>query len=571
MASDDQETPMEDIELGVVPAVEASPPAHEAAAADSDRTPQPPQQPFSESKPDSADGSASVKSDSAATSPPSPPPKELAAPVEPIAPLGVEVVGATEAASLRPAESTTEVAQAPATPDESAPEAPPPPPARKESVSSQASSRRAAPSRGPSALDRSRTGSTSTISSIPASSSLHQHRGSLSTLPATTLSSIHLVTALNQIGASKEARRSPPLQKAIAAALEALKQAETTEEPIDQAMILEPLRLACETRSAILQSTALDCISKLVSHSFFHAGPIGALPSDSADDAAAAEVPRAQDTVTVSDHLVAIITSTYTSDGTPDAVALQIVKSLLALVLSPQTPVHHSSLLKAVRTVYNIFLLSSDPVNQMVAQGGLTQMVHHVFGRVKVESVHLGVDAARGLLHSRKNSSAPIGTPNGAGLSGQTTPAEVSLGLSAVSLSLDSSGTEPDLRSSTPIVDDRELQDGLRQPAGEESLAPVPVDRTNGVTSPLGHSNPPTIILFGPTELLRADLCLVPDTSFAPSDRQTSPCSRHRGRRPQLFGTTATTPTMTTTCRSPSKRCLSRMPSSSSAPSASLR
>jgi brefeldin A-inhibited guanine nucleotide-exchange protein len=44
--------------------------------------------------------------------------------------------------------------------------------------------------------------------------------------------------------------------------------------------------------------------------------------------------------------------------------------------------VHQSSLLKAVRTVYNVFLLSNDAPNQIVAQGGLTQMVHHVFQRV---------------------------------------------------------------------------------------------------------------------------------------------------------------------------------------------
>lgn len=63
--------------------------------------------------------------------------------------------------------------------------------------------------------------------------------------------------------------------------------------------------------------------------------------------------------------------------------SLQIVKALLSLVLSPTILVHQSSLLKAVRTVYNIFLLSPDPVNQTVAQGGLTQMVHHVFTRCK--------------------------------------------------------------------------------------------------------------------------------------------------------------------------------------------
>jgi hypothetical protein len=38
--------------------------------------------------------------------------------------------------------------------------------------------------------------------------------------------------------------------------------------------------------------------------------------------------------------------------------------------------------------VYNVFLLSNDPVNQMVAQGGLTQMVHHVFTRCTTSAMH---------------------------------------------------------------------------------------------------------------------------------------------------------------------------------------
>jgi hypothetical protein len=75
------------------------------------------------------------------------------------------------------------------------------------------------------------------------------------------------------------------------------------------------------------------------------------------------------------------------SNTTPVAVSVQIVMALVSLVLSPDMLIHHSSLLKAVRTVYNVFLLSNDPVNQMVAQGGLTQMVHHVFTRCKAPSI----------------------------------------------------------------------------------------------------------------------------------------------------------------------------------------
>ena len=65
-----------------------------------------------------------------------------------------------------------------------------------------------------------------------------------------------------------------------------------------------------------------------------------------------------------------------------ERVAVQIVKALLACVLSTSIRVHQSSLLRAVRTVYNIFLMSRTPGNQAIAQGSLSQMVNYVFSRV---------------------------------------------------------------------------------------------------------------------------------------------------------------------------------------------
>jgi brefeldin A-inhibited guanine nucleotide-exchange protein len=89
-------------------------------------------------------------------------------------------------------------------------------------------------------------------------------------------------------------------------------------------------------------------------------------------------------------------------------------------VLSQTILVHQSALLKAVRTVYNIFLMSNDPVNQTVAQGGLTQMVNHVFARCKTvesfggtdrESVAdsgvSGLDSRRGSVASLSPDSVP--------------------------------------------------------------------------------------------------------------------------------------------------------------------
>ncbi|EJD53498.1 Sec7-domain-containing protein [Auricularia subglabra TFB-10046 SS5] len=145
--------------------------------------------------------------------------------------------------------------------------------------------------------------------------------------------------------------------------------------------IFEPLRLACETRNEKLMIASLDCISKLISYSFLvEDGAAREAYNSPPASPTTSSAPPQPATLPLVDLVTHTITSCYT-ESTPDAVSLQIVKALLALVLSPVTLVHHSSLLKAVRTVYNVFLLSQDPVNQVVAQGGLTQIVNHVFAR----------------------------------------------------------------------------------------------------------------------------------------------------------------------------------------------
>ena len=206
------------------------------------------------------------------------------------------------------------------------------------------------------------------------------HKRSVTMSKGQNVSVVLITTALETIASSKEAKRSMPLRESTQKAIDLIRSNQAGEHPRD---IFEPLRLACETRNEKLIIASLDCISKLISYSFFEddGTSINALPSPP---------PSPQPgkgpgpTPTPLPSLVDLVAHTITSchaETTPDAVSLQIVKALLALVLSHTILVHHSSLLKAVRTVYNIFLLSTDPVNQMVAQGGLTQMVHHIFTR----------------------------------------------------------------------------------------------------------------------------------------------------------------------------------------------
>jgi brefeldin A-inhibited guanine nucleotide-exchange protein len=206
------------------------------------------------------------------------------------------------------------------------------------------------------------------------------HRRSLTIPRGHTVSVVLISSALETILASKEAKRSGPLRDSAQHALEMVRSGLGGDRPRE---IFEPLRLACETRNEKLMIASLDCTSKLISYSFFMESTLPAKnissppPSPTSNDAPLPLV----------DLVANTITACHT-ETTPEAVSLQIVKALLSLVLSSTILVHHSSLLKAVRTVYNVFLLSNDPVNQMVAQGGLTQMVHHVFTRCTTSTIH---------------------------------------------------------------------------------------------------------------------------------------------------------------------------------------
>ena len=180
---------------------------------------------------------------------------------------------------------------------------------------------------------------------------------------------IFVVSALEQIAASKEAKKRKPLDDSASRALAAIKKGNVAPNP---EIIFEPLRLATETSSILLTTTALDCIGKLITYSYFSiAAPV--------QDPSA---PVQQQQVPLIERAIDTICDCFQDEATPAEIQLQIVKSLLAAVLNDKVIVHGSGLLKAVRQVYNIFLLSKSPANQQVAQGTLTQMVGTVFERV---------------------------------------------------------------------------------------------------------------------------------------------------------------------------------------------
>lgn len=214
------------------------------------------------------------------------------------------------------------------------------------------------PSSMPRALDsrqRAKSTSTSTSTSAPVSST------------------VFVVTALESIDNSKEARRSSELRESVQAALANVKDGN---QDIDPEIIFRPLRLASKTFSIPLQVTALDCIGKLISYSYF------AFPS--AEASSAQQTEKSSEQPPLIERAIETICDCFENEATPVEIQQQIIKSLLAAVLNDKIVVHGAGLLKAVRQIYNIFIYSRSSQNQQVAQGSLTQMVATVFDRVRV-------------------------------------------------------------------------------------------------------------------------------------------------------------------------------------------
>ncbi|KAF2731488.1 hypothetical protein EJ04DRAFT_579048 [Polyplosphaeria fusca] len=216
------------------------------------------------------------------------------------------------------------------------------------------------------------------------------------TRPSTRSSLVFVVTALETIATSKDARRSKKLGESTTAALAAIKKAGGDPSRINPEVLFEPLQLASEATTVAVSITALDCIGKLISYSYF------SVPSEPQGENS--EVPP------LIERAIDTICDCFQGEATPPEVQLQIVKSLLAAILNDKIVVHGAGLLKAVRLTYNIFLLSKSTENQQIAQGALTQMVGTVFERVKTRlSVKESrINLSRVSLNEKANSDESI-------------------------------------------------------------------------------------------------------------------------------------------------------------------
>jgi len=206
------------------------------------------------------------------------------------------------------------------------------------------------------------------------------------TRSAPRTSMVFVISALETIAASKDARKRKPLADATQRALTSIKNHGDPYQ-IDPEILFAPLQLATDAQTIQIVTTALDCIGKLISYSYF------SIPADPHADG--------QQPTPLIERAIDTICDCFQGEATPAEVQMQIIKSLLAAILNDKIVVHGAGLLKSVRQIYNIFLLSKASANQQIAQGTLTQMVGTVFERVKTR---LASRAAR--AHSSKTSLA---------------------------------------------------------------------------------------------------------------------------------------------------------------------
>ncbi|KIX04082.1 uncharacterized protein Z518_07635 [Rhinocladiella mackenziei CBS 650.93] len=188
--------------------------------------------------------------------------------------------------------------------------------------------------------------------------------------PLPVNSTVFVVSALETIGAAKEVRRNKEFTDAVQAALANIK---STEHAVNPEIIFRPLQMATKSFNVPLQVTALDCIGKLISYSYF-AFPV----------ATVAYQPDSPGTPPLIERAIEAICDCFENEATAVEIQQQIIKSLLAAVLDDKIVVHGAGLLKAVRQIYNIFIYSKSSQNQQVAQGSLLQMIATVFDRVRV-------------------------------------------------------------------------------------------------------------------------------------------------------------------------------------------
>ncbi|KAJ3273363.1 guanine nucleotide exchange protein for ADP-robosylation factor [Terramyces sp. JEL0728] len=189
--------------------------------------------------------------------------------------------------------------------------------------------------------------------------------------------------SMDMLNGSKEIRRNETFRKAITVALETLDHPTTAANPLS---IFKPFQLACQSKDPEVNIIAIDCLGKLFTYNYWKFAAevrIEKQETKKKED----EEDNDGDNDGTSEMITFVIDTicdTFVGEGTDDKVQLQIIKALQAALTNSDASfsLHGATLLKAIRTTYNIFLLSKSNDVQTIAQGTVTQMVQNVLNRI---------------------------------------------------------------------------------------------------------------------------------------------------------------------------------------------
>lgn len=180
----------------------------------------------------------------------------------------------------------------------------------------------------------------------------------------------------NIMAHSREMKKFPRLQKSCANALDKLNSGIFPEANV----IFEPLRLASQSTNVDIKLEALECLSKTFTFNVF--SDLSEVYMVNLNDANS-ETPL----LSLIDAAIETIADCFEGEGTNEKLELQVIRGLMAGVVNESIPAHGSTLLRAVRQIYNVFILSLSSKNQTLAQASLIQVVDEVFGRINKVSI----------------------------------------------------------------------------------------------------------------------------------------------------------------------------------------
>ncbi|KAJ3313350.1 guanine nucleotide exchange protein for ADP-robosylation factor [Boothiomyces sp. JEL0838] len=189
--------------------------------------------------------------------------------------------------------------------------------------------------------------------------------------------------SMDMLNGSKEIRRNEAFKKAITSALEALDNPASTANPL---AIFKPFQLACQSKDPEVNIIAIDCLGKLFTYNYWKfASEVRIEKHEIKKKDEEEEIDGDNDgTSEMITFVIDTICDTFVGEGTDEKVQLQIIKALQAALTNTDSSfsLHGATLLKAIRTTYNIFLLSKSNDVQTIAQGTVTQMVQNVLNRI---------------------------------------------------------------------------------------------------------------------------------------------------------------------------------------------